>query len=75
MGPRLRKAYFQIFVPANIDDFHWYLAIINTKVQCIQVLDSLGPGARLTVKTSTLWLVTSPTPPYFDKMIYVILRL
>ncbi|KAE8769945.1 hypothetical protein D1007_58384 [Hordeum vulgare] len=33
-----------IYVPVNIKDFHWYLAVINTGVRRIQVLDSLGPG-------------------------------
>ncbi|KAE8805964.1 hypothetical protein D1007_17875 [Hordeum vulgare] len=33
-----------IYVPLNIKDFHWYLAVINSRVRHIQVLDSLGPG-------------------------------
>ncbi|KAE8777490.1 hypothetical protein D1007_49721 [Hordeum vulgare] len=33
-----------IYVPVNIKDFHWYLAVINSGVRRIQVLDSLGPG-------------------------------
>ncbi|XP_044947631.1 uncharacterized protein LOC123396939 [Hordeum vulgare subsp. vulgare] len=33
-----------IYVPVNIEDFHWYLAVINSGVRRIQVLDSLGPG-------------------------------
>uniref|UniRef100_A0A8R7K158 Ubiquitin-like protease family profile domain-containing protein n=1 Tax=Triticum urartu TaxID=4572 RepID=A0A8R7K158_TRIUA len=40
------KTYLEngIFLPVNIEHFHWYLAVINTGQRCIQVLDSLGPG-------------------------------
>uniref|UniRef100_A0A0E0KNW9 Ubiquitin-like protease family profile domain-containing protein n=1 Tax=Oryza punctata TaxID=4537 RepID=A0A0E0KNW9_ORYPU len=31
-----------IFLPINIKDLHWYLAVVNTKKQQIQVLDYLG---------------------------------
>ncbi|CAM0957307.1 unnamed protein product [Alopecurus aequalis] len=32
-----------IFIPVNVDDIHWYVAVINFRKRCIQVLDSLGP--------------------------------
>uniref|UniRef100_A0A8R7TS14 Ubiquitin-like protease family profile domain-containing protein n=1 Tax=Triticum urartu TaxID=4572 RepID=A0A8R7TS14_TRIUA len=41
------KTYLEhdmIFVPINIEEFHRYLAVINTGKRCIQVLDSVGPG-------------------------------
>ncbi|TVU21309.1 hypothetical protein EJB05_30937, partial [Eragrostis curvula] len=31
----------QVFLPINIDNQHWYLAVINAKKRKIQVLDSL----------------------------------
>ncbi|KAE8804090.1 hypothetical protein D1007_20053 [Hordeum vulgare] len=37
----------EIYVPINIKDFYWYLAVINTGVRRIQVIDSLGPGMNL----------------------------
>ncbi|KAE8793568.1 hypothetical protein D1007_31853 [Hordeum vulgare] len=33
-----------IYAPVNIKYFHWYLAVINSGVRRIQVLDSLGLG-------------------------------
>lgn len=67
MGPKSTKnnPFFQIFIPINIVDFHWYVAVINASKRCIQVLDC-------TVKTSMQWSVIRPTNPTFDKTIYVI---
>jgi hypothetical protein len=36
----------QIFLPINIQEMHWYLAVVNSKKREIQVLDSLGPMCR-----------------------------
>jgi Ulp1 family protease len=32
----------QLFVPINIKDTHWYLAVVNAAEHNIQVLDSYG---------------------------------
>jgi Ulp1 family protease len=31
-----------VFLPINIKDFHWYLAVVDATNQEIRVLDSLG---------------------------------
>jgi Ulp1 family protease len=31
-----------VFIPINIEDTHWYLAVVNAKKYEIQVLDSKG---------------------------------
>jgi Ulp1 family protease len=36
------KIKFQIFVPINIQETHWYLGVINAKKRQIQILDSTG---------------------------------
>nr|TKW27721.1 hypothetical protein SEVIR_3G276000v2 [Setaria viridis] len=40
-----RNAYVNgdVFLPINIEEMHWYLAVVNRKRREIQVLDSLGP--------------------------------
>ena len=32
----------QVFLPINIEKFHWYLAVVNAKKCEIHVLDSFG---------------------------------
>jgi Ulp1 family protease len=32
-----------VFLPINIKETHWYLAIINAKRKEMQILDSTGP--------------------------------
>ncbi|RCV10408.1 hypothetical protein SETIT_2G110000v2 [Setaria italica] len=36
-------AHDLVFLPINIEEMHWYLAMVNCKRREIQVLDSLGP--------------------------------
>ncbi|RCV18671.1 hypothetical protein SETIT_3G321000v2 [Setaria italica] len=36
-------AHDLVFLPINIEEMHWYLAVVNRKRREIQVLDSLGP--------------------------------
>jgi Ulp1 family protease len=33
----------QVFIPINIENFHWYLAIVNAKKNEVHILDSMGP--------------------------------
>ncbi|KAF8668908.1 hypothetical protein HU200_052114 [Digitaria exilis] len=35
-----------VFIPVNVIDIHWYLAVINGKKREIQVLDSIGSFRR-----------------------------
>lgn len=32
-----------VYIPVNIKNCHWYLAVVNAKICEIQVLDSFGP--------------------------------
>ncbi|AQK90529.1 hypothetical protein ZEAMMB73_Zm00001d008728 [Zea mays] len=32
-----------VFIPINIENFHWYLAIVNAKKNEVHILDSMGP--------------------------------
>ncbi|AQK45046.1 hypothetical protein ZEAMMB73_Zm00001d025927 [Zea mays] len=32
----------KVFLPMNIEDFHWYLAVLNAKKSEVHVLDSMG---------------------------------
>jgi sentrin-specific protease 1 len=34
-----------VFIPINIREMHWYLAVINVRNMEIQVLDSLGKSS------------------------------
>ena len=36
----------QVFIPINIKEVHWYLAVVNAKKSQIQVLDSKGLSCR-----------------------------
>ncbi|KAM0837799.1 hypothetical protein ACQ4PT_061397 [Festuca glaucescens] len=36
--------YDMIYIPVNMNNIHWYVAVINARKRCIQVLDSLGGG-------------------------------
>jgi Ulp1 family protease len=31
----------QVLIPINIENFHWYLAVVNAKKSEVHVLDSL----------------------------------
>jgi Ulp1 family protease len=33
---------WQVFIPINIRELHWYLVVLNAKRRDMQVLDSLG---------------------------------
>jgi Ulp1 family protease len=43
IGTKLTKK-FQIHIPVNSNNMHWYVAVINTRKRRIQVLDSLDTG-------------------------------
>lgn len=32
----------KVFIPMNIENFHWYLAVLNAKKSEVHVLDSMG---------------------------------
>ena len=38
----LTVEHLQIFLPINIKDTHWYLAVLNAKRREVQILDSLA---------------------------------
>jgi hypothetical protein len=38
----LTVEHLQIFLPTNITETHWYLAILNAKRREVQILDSLA---------------------------------
>lgn len=48
----------QVFLPINIKDYHWYLAVVRPELEQVQVLDSLGlpldsePPNRIDLKTT-----------------------
>jgi Ulp1 family protease len=33
----------QVFIPINIENFQWYLAVVNAKKSELHELDSMGP--------------------------------
>ena len=42
-GKNLEKSLLlQVFLPINIEKYHWYLAVVNASEGQIHVLDSLG---------------------------------
>ncbi|KAL6659064.1 hypothetical protein ACP70R_003104 [Stipagrostis hirtigluma subsp. patula] len=41
-----------IFLPINIEESHWYLAVVNSRKREIQVLDSIGTMDRTDLKTT-----------------------
>ncbi|KAL6662321.1 hypothetical protein ACP70R_000180 [Stipagrostis hirtigluma subsp. patula] len=45
-----------IFLPINIEETHWYLAVINSRKREIQVLDSIGKMDRTDLKTTLIGL-------------------
>ncbi|PWZ10705.1 ATP-dependent DNA helicase PIF1 [Zea mays] len=58
-----------VFIPINIREMHWYLAVINARNMEIQVLDSLGTSSGRNDLIDTI--LDSPTNPKKRKLLCV----